>query len=98
MDITISLRNKILLICSIASAVFFSTLMLLDHFNIETSLIASIREALLIPFFLMQISLPFVLLRFIRKSQMENRNLLMYAAVISILIILIILLKIFIFY
>ena len=59
MQTTIFHRATVLLYCAVATAAFFTTLILLDYLRIENNVIAAVRELFLIPFFLLLFILPF---------------------------------------
>ncbi len=88
-------KTKILLVASIVIAVYFLTMIMLDNANIETATIASIRGLLLIPFFLILLTLPVVIFIVSRKRKYKNRKTLIYAAIISIATLITIFLKAF---
>ncbi len=77
-------KTKILLVGSIVIALYFLTMILLDYANIETATIAAVRGLLLIPFFLILLTLPVMIFIVSRKRKYKNRKTLIYAAVISI--------------
>ncbi len=87
--------TKILLVSSIVIAVFFLTMMLLDYANIETATIGAIRGLLLIPFFLILLTLPVMIFIVSRKRKYKNRKTLIYAKIISIATLITIFLKTF---
>lgn len=95
MQKTVSNKSKLLLTSSIVLAVFFSTLILLDHLNIETIMIGVIRELLLIPFFLGIIILPVILLISMAKNRHQNKKQLIYATIITFATLLLIIFKTF---
>ena len=64
--------TKILLASSIVIAVYFLTMMLLDYANIETATIAAVRGLLLIPFFLILLTLPVMIFIVSRKRKYKT--------------------------
>ena len=75
---------KLLLVGSIVIAFYFLTMMSLDAANIETPTVAAIRGSLLIPFFLILLTLPIMIFKALRKRKYKKRKTLIYAGVISI--------------
>ncbi len=84
--------RKIILAVSIILPFIFFPFILLDYLEIETYLIGKIRGAFMFTY-LIQILLPFVILILYIRSN-ENRKQLLYAAIISIVTIIMIFLTI----
>jgi hypothetical protein len=70
-------------------------MILLDYANIETATIGAVRGLLLIPFFLILLTLPVMILIASRKGKYKKRKTLIYAAIISIATLITIFLKAF---
>ncbi len=75
-------RGKVLLTGTITTAVFFTSLILLDYLKIETHLVTAMRELLLIPSFLMMLTLPILLLISIFHKGKYNKKQLLFALII----------------
>ncbi len=83
MQKNVSSKSKILLVCSIVLAVFFSTIILLDYLNIELTIIGVIWELLILPSLLGIIALPVIIVISMIKDKNKNRKQLTYAAIIT---------------
>jgi hypothetical protein len=77
-------KSKILLVTSIVIAIYFLSMILLDYANIENNSIGVIRRLLLIPFFLMLLILPMIVLLEFRNHKFKKPKTLKYAGIISI--------------
>ncbi len=87
--------GKILLTCTIVTALFFITLILLDSLNIETKLIAGTRVILLMPFILMMLILPFFLFISIHNTKQPDRKRLSIAIILWMATLLLMIIKTF---
>ncbi len=75
MQTTTFQQGKFLLACAIATAFFFSALIVLDYLEIETILVGVLRELLLIPLFLMLLLLPFFIFISMYKKKYNQKHL-----------------------
>ena len=88
-------KTKILLITSIVIAIYFLIMILLDLLEIETAKVAAVRSLLLIPFFLILLSLPVMTSIALQKPKYKNSKTLIYTRLISIGTLIAIILMIF---